>query len=428
MQFKLTKKEKSWILYDVGNSAFVLMVSTILPVYFNYLAQKAGVSDVDYLAYWGYAASISTLIVAVLGPVMGTLADTRGFKKPLFLSCILVGCAGCLLMGLTTWWISFLVIFIIAKVGFNSSLVFYDSMLSDVTAPERMDRVSSSGYAWGYAGSCIPFIVSLVFVLGYQKMGLSFETGMMIAFAVVAVWWLVMSLPLMKQYRQVHYVERKPHAMRESVGRIIETLRSVRKQKKIFLFLIAFFFFIDGVYTIIDMATAYGSALGLDSTGLLLALLVTQFVAFPFSILFGRLAEKYDTGKLILTCIAAYTGITVFAVFMKAQWQFWVLAIFVGMFQGGHSGTVPVLFCKNCSAGAFRRVFWSDGYLRKRSILYGNDGGRTGFPGFWEYKHRGIRDRISFPCRSIVFYENRAQWIGKYEKSGEHCHGTTDVP
>lgn len=428
MQFKLTKKEKSWILYDVGNSAFVLMVSTILPVYFNYLAQNAGVSDVDYLAYWGYAASISTLIVAVLGPVMGTLADTRGFKKPLFLSCILVGCAGCLLMGLTTWWISFLVIFIIAKVGFNSSLVFYDSMLSDVTAPERMDRVSSSGYAWGYAGSCIPFIVSLVFVLGYQKMGLSFETGMMIAFAVVAVWWLVMSLPLMKQYRQVHYVERKPHAMRESVGRIIETLRSVRKQKKIFLFLIAFFFFIDGVYTIIDMATAYGSALGLDSTGLLLALLVTQFVAFPFSILFGRLAEQYDTGKLILTCIVAYTGITVFAVFMKAQWQFWVLAIFVGMFQGGHSGTVPVLFCKNCSAGAFRRVFWSDGYLRKRSILYGNDGGRTGFPGFWEYKHRGIRDRISFPCRSIVFYENRAQWIGKYEKSGEHYHGTAAVP
>ena len=166
-------------------------------------------------------------------------------------------------------------------------------------------------------------------------MGFSFETGMMIAFAVVAVWCLVMSLPLMKQYRQVHYVERKPHAMRESVGRIIETLRSVRKQKKIFLFLIAFFFFIDGVYTIIDMATAYGSALGLDSTGLLLALLVTQFVAFPFSILFGRLAEKYDTGKLILTCIAAYTGITVFAVFMKAQWQFWVLAVVVGMFQGG---------------------------------------------------------------------------------------------
>jgi len=423
MQFKLTKKEKSWILYDVGNSAFVLMVSTILPVYFNYLAQNAGVSDVDYLAYWGYAASISTLIVAVLGPVMGTLADTRGFKKPLFLSCILVGCAGCLLMGLTTWWISFLVIFIIAKVGFHSSLVFYDSMLSDVTTPERMDRVSSSGYAWGYAGSCIPFVVSLVFVLGYQKMGLSFETGMMIAFAVVAVWWLVMSLPLMKQYRQVHYVERKSHAMRESVGRIIETLRSVRKQKKIFLFLIAFFFFIDGVYTIIDMATAYGSALGLDSTGLLLALLVTQFVAFPFSILFGRLAEKYDFN--LYCCVY---GDYRFCRVYEGTVAVLGAGNLCGNVSGGHSGTVPVLFCKNCSAGAFRRVFWSDGYLWKRSILYGNDGGRTGFPGFWEYKHRDIRNRISLPCGSTVFYENRAQWIGKYEKSGERYHGTADVP
>ena len=255
-------------------------------------------------------------------------------------------------------------------------------------------------------------------------MGFSFETGMMIAFAVVAVWWLVMSLPLMKQYRQVHYVERKPHAMRESVGRIIETLRSVRKQKKIFLFLIAFFFFIDGVYTIIDMATAYGSALGLDSTGLLLALLVTQFVAFPFSILFGRLAEKYDTGKLILTCIAAYTGITVFAVFMKAQWQFWVLAIFVGMFQGGIQALSRSYFAKIVPPERSGEYFG----LMDRSILYGNDGGRTGFPGFWEYKHRGIRYRISFPCRSTVFYENRAQWIGKYEKSGERYHGTADVP
>ena len=141
---------------------------------------------------------------------------------------------------------------------------------------------------------------------------------------------------------------------------------------------------------------------GLDSTGLLLALLVTQFVAFPFSILFGRLAEKYDTGKLILICIAAYMGITIFAVFMKAQWQFWVLAIFVGMFQGAFRHC-PGLILQNCSAGAFRRVFWSDGYLWKRSILYGNDGGRTGFPGFWEYKHRGIRYRISFPCGSTVF-------------------------
>ena len=328
MKFKLTSLEKKWVLYDVGNSAFTMMVSTIFPIYFNYLAGNAGISDVDYLAYWGYATSVCTLLVAILGPTLGAIADTKNFKKTVFFVAMGVGVFGCILLGFLSSWIWFLGIFVLAKTGYSASLIFYDAMLTDVTDPERMDAVSSHGYAWGYIGSCVPFIVCLVLVLGSGKIGISMEMAMGAAFLIIAVWWLVMSLPLMKQYRQVHYVERKPHAMRESVGRIIETLRSVRKQKKIFLFLIAFFLFIDGVYTIIDMATAYGSALGRDSTGLLLALLVTQFVAFPFSILFGRLAEKYDTGKLVLTCIAAYTGITVFAVFMKAQWQFWGWAIF----------------------------------------------------------------------------------------------------
>lgn len=123
-RFKLTAKEKGWILYDVGNSAFVLMVSTILPIYFNYLAENAGISDVDYLAYWGYAASIVTLIVAVLGPVLGTLADTKGFKKPIFTGCVVAGCLSCIAMGVTSWWISFLVVFIIAKVCFHQVLYF----------------------------------------------------------------------------------------------------------------------------------------------------------------------------------------------------------------------------------------------------------------------------------------------------------------
>ncbi|MDD3278278.1 MAG: MFS transporter [Lachnospiraceae bacterium] len=335
MKFKLTKQERNWVLYDVGNSAFTLLVSTILPIYFSYLAEKEGLSSVNYLAYWGYGVSISTIIVLFLGPVFGTLADTKGFKKPIFLVSIALGSIACLAMGLTTQWLVFLIVFIIAKVGYNGSLIFYDSMLVDVTTEERMDRVSSAGYAWGYIGSCIPFLLSLVFVLGYDKMGISFEAGIVIAFFIVTAWWVLMSTPLLKQYRQVHYVERKAHAIRESFIRIGQTLKSVRKQKKIFLFLLAFFFYIDGVYTIIDMATAYGSALGLDTTGLLLALLVTQIVAFPFAILFGRLAVKYDTQKLILVCIAAYFCIAVFAMTMMHQWQFWVLAVTVGMFQGG---------------------------------------------------------------------------------------------
>ncbi len=335
MKFKMTKAEKNWVLYDVGNSAFVLLVSTIMPIYFNYLAEKAGLSSVDYLAYWGYAASVATIIVAVMGPVFGTLADTKGFKKPIFAATLMIGAIGCLALGLAKQWLLFLIIFIIAKTGFSGSLIFYDSMLGDVTDDERVDNVSSQGYAWGYIGSCIPFIACLVLVLGADKIGIGIEAAMGISFAVVATWWIVMTLPLLKTYKQKHYVERNPGAVRESFVRLGTTIKNVKKERKIFLFLMAFFFYIDGVYTIIDMATAYGTALGLDSTGLLLALLVTQFVAFPFAIIFGRLSEKYDTANLITVCILAYIGIAAFAMFLRTQWQFWVLAVLVGMFQGG---------------------------------------------------------------------------------------------
>ncbi len=335
MQSKLTKEEKSWILYDVGNSAFTLLVSTIMPIYFNRLAEDAGLSDVDYLAYWGYAASIATLIVALMGPICGTLADTKGYKKPIFIISLVIGAIGCISLGFAKNWLLFLIIYIIAKVGYSGSLIFYDSMLPDVTANERMDHVSSQGYAWGYIGSCIPFIISLAVVLGSDVIGISTETAMAIAFGITAVWWFAMTLPLLKSYKQKYYVERNPHAIRESFARLGTTLKNVRREKKAFMFLLAFFFYIDGVYTIIDMATAYGSALGFDSTGLLLALLVTQIVAFPFAILFGRMAQKYKAENLITVCIVAYFGIAVFAMFLTSQTQFWILAILVGMFQGG---------------------------------------------------------------------------------------------
>ena len=335
MRSKLTKEEKNWVLYDVGNSAFTLLITTIVPIYFNYLAGNAGLSDVEYLAYWGYAASLATLVVALMGPVCGSLADTKGYKKPIFVISLIVGAVGCISLGFAKNWLVFLVIFLIAKVGFSGSLIFYDSMLPDVTGEERMDRVSSLGYAFGYIGSCIPFVISLVIVLGAGAIGITMETAMGIAFLITAVWWVLMTIPLLKTYKQKHYVEKRKGAVKESFVRIGRTFLNAKKEKKAFLFLLAFFFYIDGVYTIIDMATAYGSALGLDSTGLLLALLVTQIVAFPFAILFGRLAQKYRAEKLIMVCIAAYFGIVVFAVFLTNQVQFWILAIFVGMFQGG---------------------------------------------------------------------------------------------
>ena len=335
MKSKLTREERNWVLYDIGNSAFVLLVSTIMPIYFNHLAENAGISAADYLAFWGYAASAVTIIVALIGPVFGTLADTQGLKKPIFTITMLIGVLGCLALGFSRHWIAFLLIYIIAKTGFSGSLIFYDSMLGDVTTKDRMDDVSSQGYAWGYIGSCVPFIVCLGVVLGAGWIGISTEMAMMISFAIVAVWWIAATIPLLKTYKQKHYIARQPKAVQNSFKRLGITLKNVRNEKKIFLFLLAFFFYIDGVYTIIDMATAYGTALGLDSTGLLLALLVTQLVAFPFAILFGRLSNRYDTEKMILICIAAYFGIAVFAMYLKEQWQFWFLAILVGMFQGG---------------------------------------------------------------------------------------------
>ena len=332
---KFTKEEKNWILYDIGNSAFTMLMTTIMPIYFNYLAESGGLSEVEYMAYWGYTASIATLIVAILGPICGSIADHKGFKKPVFLVALGIGALGCISLGFAKHWLAFLIILLVAKVGYSSSLIFYDAMLADVTTEEKMDQVSSLGYALGYIGSCIPFVACLVIVLGADAFGLTMQTAMTIAFLLTAAWWIVMSLPLMKTYHQRYYVERQAGVFAESFKRLGRTLMNVRKEKKTFLFLLAFFFYIDGVYTIIDMATAYGSALGLDSTGLLIALLVTQIVAFPFAIIFGRLAQKYSTDALISVCIIAYFGIAVFAYFLANQVQFFALAVLVGMFQGG---------------------------------------------------------------------------------------------
>ncbi len=332
---KLTKLEKYWILYDVGNSAFVLLVATILPIYFNYLAGQGGLSDVDALAYWGYGVSISTLIVAVIGPVLGTIADTKGYKKPIFTFSMMMGVIGCGALSLPSSWVVFLAVFVIAKVGYSASLIFYDAMLSDVTVPERMDQVSSQGYAWGYIGSCVPFIVSLLFVLGYDAIGISMPAAMTIAFFINAGWWLLVTIPLLRCYKQTHGIDRPKHVVKDSFLRLANMFRDIRKHKKIFLFLVAFFFYIDGVYTIIEMATAYGSAIGLDTQGLLLALLVTQIIAFPFALIFGKAAKKYKNTSLIKLCIVCYFCIALFAIQLDKQWEFWLLAVCVGMFQGG---------------------------------------------------------------------------------------------
>lgn len=346
MKDNLTKLEKKWILYDVGNSAFTLLVSTIVPIYFNYLAERAGISSVNYMAYWGYALSISTLIVAILEPTLGTLSDLEHWKKKIFLCSLVIGAAGCVLLGVLTSWIWFLGTFILAKSAYLLSLVLYDSMLSDITEESRMDEISAHGYAWGYIGSCIPFVFCLLLVLCYDKVGLTIETAMAVSFLIVAVWWVLMTVPLLKSYCQTHFVPADSHPVRASFRRLGHVWAELKQKKKILLFLVAFFFYIDGVYTIIDMATAYGTALGLDSTGLLLALLVTQIVAFPSALIFGRLSRRISAAKLIRVCIIAYFCIAVYGLFLVRLVQFWILAVCVGLFQGAIQSLSRSYFAK----------------------------------------------------------------------------------
>jgi len=343
---KLTKLEKYWILYDVGNSAFILLVSTIIPIYFKNIAKSYGVSASDSTAYWGYAISISTLAVAILGPILGTLADTKGYKKPLFTLFLMLGVLGCASLSIPMTWLLFLVVFVFAKVGVSGSLIFYDAMLSDVTTDERMDLLSSMGYAWGYIGSCIPFTLSLILIMSSDKLSITPAAATGIAFILNAAWWFLITIPLLKSYKQIHFVEVEQDALKSAFIRLGNVFKDIKKQKPIFIFLLAFFFYIDGVYTIIEMATSYGKDVGISDNNLLMALLLTQVVAFPFALLFGRFSKKYKTKDLISFCILGYFLIALFALQLDKAWEFWFLAVCVAMFQGAIQALSRSYFAK----------------------------------------------------------------------------------
>ena len=330
---KLTGLERNWILYDVGNSAFVMLTSTVIPIYFKNLAEGAGVSAGNSTAYFSYASSLVTALVMILGPLLGTVADGKGRKKEIFTGCMLVGALGCAALAVPAGWLAFLGIYVLAKTGYQSSLIFYDSMLGDVTEEDRMDQVSAHGYAWGYIGSCIPFVASILLILNADTLGLGSVRATMLAFLLNAVWWSCMTLPLLKTYRQ-----RSGEGSNNKDGSFVSlarTVRGIRQNPKVLWFLLAFFFYIDGVYTIIDLATSYGKDMGISDTSLMLALLLTQVVAFPCSILFGKLTKKIESGKLIAVSILGYLCIVIFALQLDKTWEFWFLAVCVAVFQGG---------------------------------------------------------------------------------------------
>ncbi|MGN0071287.1 MAG: MFS transporter [Atopobiaceae bacterium] len=329
MAQKFTKREKSWIVYDVGNSALVLLSTALIPIYFNSLAEG------NALVAWSYAQTIASLVIALLMPFLGSLADMQGMKKKFIIGTVGTGVVATCALGIPTTWLPFLVIYIISSIMLNSSLVFYDSLLVDATTDERMDEVSSQGYAWGYIGSCVPFICCLAIVL-LKPFGISGRTSMQLSFVITAAWWLAFTIPMLKNVEQTHYKPLESHAVSKAIRGLGKTMKNIAANKPMLYYIVAYFFYIDGVHTIINLATSYGSQLGIDSTQLLLALLVTQFVAFPSAIIYGKLGTKVGTKKMILVGIVAYACITFYAGFhLQTAVDFWILAMAVGLFQGG---------------------------------------------------------------------------------------------
>ncbi|NLG10492.1 MAG: MFS transporter [Coriobacteriaceae bacterium] len=330
MANRMNNRERSWVLYDVGNSAFVMLSSTVAPIYFGSLITGSVVVG------WGYAETIASLIVALLMPFLGSLADFQGNKKKFFIGAAGTGIIACSALSIPLGAIPFLVLYIIAAVGVNSSMVFYDAFLIDATEPHNYDSLSSKGYAWGYIGSLVPFLLCVALIFGGEAIGLDKASATRISFLITAVWWAVFTIPMIKNVKQLHFKPHAQHSLIQAFSGLAKTMRSIIGNRTLLLFMLAFFCYIDGVHTIIKMATSYGTELGIDSTQLIMALVATQVVAFPAALAFGKLASKLSARTMLIVSVAAYALITLYAAFfLKGATEFWILAISVGLFQGG---------------------------------------------------------------------------------------------
>ena len=342
-KFTFTKEEKSWIIQDWANSAFSIMVVTaVFPLFYKAIASGAGVSDADSTAYLGYANSIATIAVGMMAPIIGAIADYKNFRMPMFTTSTLLGIIGtlgiALLPGSTTLgtfaWVGLLILYVVSNIGFNAANVLYDASLMDVTTSDRMSRVSSTGFGMGYIGSSIPFVV---FILTLTTGFLPVSDDLIIrgGFIMTALWWFVFTIPYWKNVKQKTYIERQPQVIKQSFMRLFGTIKQIKDHRNVFLFLLAYFFYIDGVGTIFKMATAVGSDVGLTADSLIIVILITQVVAFPFSILYGVLSKRFGDKKMIFVGIFTYLVICVYALTLDSLATFLILALLVGTAQGG---------------------------------------------------------------------------------------------
>jgi len=359
------KEIRAWAMYDWANSAFAATImAAFLPIYYSQVAASQ-IPKSMASAYWGYTTAIALAITAVLAPVLGAIADYMGAKKrflAVFMSFGATFTALLYFIGEGDWLLAS-AIFIVANVGFAGANVFYEALLPSVAREDEIDRVSTAGYAMGYVGGGVLLALNAAWFLSPESFGFA-DGGQAVraSFVSVAVWWVLFSLPL---FRSVREPDRRLGAG-EAVGlnpvtvgfsRVAATLREIRGHPDLFLFLLAFLIYNDGVGTIIKMATIYGAEIGIGAAHIIGALVLVQFVGIPFTFAFGQFATRVSAKSGIFICLVAYAGISVFGFFMSEAWQFWVLAVGVAMVQGGIQGLSRSLYARMIPAGRSTEFF-----------------------------------------------------------------------
>jgi UMF1 family MFS transporter len=343
---------RAWAMYDWANSAFqTTIIAAVFPIYFHKVA-AAGLAPAEATSRFAWATTIAILIVAVIAPLLGAVADYAAMKKRLLGVFLAIGVVA---TGAMYWiergdWLFALVLFVIGNVGVAGSVVFYDSLLPHLVGPSDLDRVSSAGYALGYIGGGVLLALNLAMIQKPALFGIP-DAGMAtrLSLASVAVWWLVFSIPLFRRVpeppRSIEPDETpRMNPVLTGGRRLLETFHELRKYRQAFLLLLAFLLYNDGIQTIVRMATTYGSEVGIDESAMILALLITQFIGVPFAFLFGALADRIGAKRAIFGGLAVYAGITVLGYYMKNATQFLALAALVGMVQGGTQALSRSLF------------------------------------------------------------------------------------
>jgi UMF1 family MFS transporter len=345
---------RAWAMYDWANSAFqTTVITAVFPRFFSDYA-AAGLTATEATARFAWATTIAVTITALLGPVLGAVADVRGMKKTLLGVSMTVGIVATLLMATIQrgGWEYAAVVFMIANIGIAASFVFYDSLLPHIAAPHEIDRVSTAAYAIGYLGGGILLVMNLAWILAPATFGLSGSVAAIrLSFVSVAVWWLVFSLPLFLRVREPRpsYDSDEKTAsssIRVALVRLWRTFHELRGYRQAFLMLVAFLLYNDGIQTIIRMASIYGAEVGIDQNAQIAAFVLVQFVGVPCSFLFGAMAHRIGAKRAVFLSLAIYAGISMLGYFMTTAWQFFALAFLVGTVQGGSQALSRSLFAR----------------------------------------------------------------------------------